>query len=84
VNPSDPAGPAAFAPQDGGPGQPLEAWDGDTVTWNNTTGDHHWPWPTDANYQPLNVVRYLSTLRGALHIGVQSGPLSGVGTGLSR
>ncbi len=55
VNASDPAGPAAFSPQDGGPGQPLEAWDGDTVTWNNTTGDHHWPWPTDANYQPLSV-----------------------------
>ena len=36
VNPSDPAGPAAFAPQDGGPGQPLEAWDGDTV-WSVDT-----------------------------------------------
>ena len=28
VSPADPAGPAAFAPQDVGPGQPLEAWDG--------------------------------------------------------
>ena len=57
VNPSDPKGPAAFVPQDAGSGQPLEAWDGDTVTWNNTTGTDHQPWPTDANYQPLNVTR---------------------------
>jgi len=57
VNSSDPAGPAAFEPQDAGPGAPLEAWDGDTVTWNNTTGAEHQPWPTDANYQPLTVNR---------------------------
>jgi hypothetical protein len=57
VNPSQPNGAATFEPQDKGPGQPLEAWDGDTVTWNNTTGADHWPWPTDANYQPLNVSR---------------------------
>jgi hypothetical protein len=55
VNPSDPEGPAAFAPQDKDPGQPLQAWDGDLVTWNNTTDAAHWPWPTDANYQPLDV-----------------------------
>jgi hypothetical protein len=55
VNSSDPAGSAQFVPQNAPVGQPLQTWDGDTVTWNNTTGDHHWPWPTDANYQPLNV-----------------------------
>lgn len=57
VDPSHPTGPAQFAPQGERPGQPLEAWDGDTVTWNNTTAAAHWPWPTDANYQPLNVSR---------------------------
>ena len=55
VDPLHPAGPASFAPQGKAPGQSLEAWDGDTVTWNNTTDAAHWPWPTDANYQPLNV-----------------------------
>jgi len=57
VNPSNPAGPAQFEPQGEQPGQPLEVWTGDTVTWNNTTDAAHWPWPTDANYQPLNVQR---------------------------
>jgi hypothetical protein len=50
VNPSNPEGPAAFAPQYEG-----YAWDGDLVTWNNDTEAAHWPWPTDANYQPLDV-----------------------------
>ena len=50
-----PAGPAEFEPQGERSGRPLEAWVGDTVTWNNTTDAAHWPWPTDANYQPLNV-----------------------------
>lgn len=57
VDPANPTGPAAFQPQGAAPGEPLEAWDGDTVTWNNTTGANHWPWPTDANYQPLPVSR---------------------------
>lgn len=57
VNASDPAGPAAFEPQGEGPGWPLEAWIGDNVTWNNTTDAAHWPWPTDANYQPQDVKR---------------------------
>jgi plastocyanin len=55
VNSSHPAGPAEFEPQGERSGRPLEAWVGDTVTWNNTTDAAHWPWPTDANYQPLNV-----------------------------
>ncbi len=55
VDPANPAGPAAFAPQGGSPGQPQATWDGDTVTWNNTTDAAHWPWPTDQNYQPLSV-----------------------------
>jgi hypothetical protein len=31
----------------------LHASDGDLVTWNNTTGDTHQPWPADANFDPL-------------------------------
>ena len=69
VNSSDPAGPAEFEPQGERPGRPLEAWVGDTVTWNNTTDAAHWPWPTEANYQPLNVQRgdlgYMSQINPA-------------------
>jgi hypothetical protein len=35
------------------PGDPLKALATDVVTWNNTTNDDHWPWPTDNNYNPL-------------------------------
>ena len=35
--------------------EPLEANLDDIVSWNNTTKDEHQPWPTDSNYQPLNV-----------------------------
>jgi hypothetical protein len=67
VNPSHPAGPAEFEPQGESPGRPLEAWVGDTVTWNNTTDAAHWPWPTDADYKPLNVqpgdLGYMSACR---------------------
>jgi len=27
----------------------------DLISWNNATKDMHQPWPTDANYQPLQV-----------------------------
>jgi hypothetical protein len=37
--------PGAFRPQ--------QAHEGDIVSWNNTTGDWHQPWPTDKNYVPL-------------------------------
>jgi hypothetical protein len=55
VNPADPKGSASFAPQGGHPGGTQEAWEGDAITWNNTTDAEHWPWPTDANYQPLTL-----------------------------
>ena len=29
----------------------------DLVNWNNTTKNTHQPWPTDANYKPLNVAK---------------------------
>jgi hypothetical protein len=53
MNPANPAGPAAFQPRDAAVGTTLEAWDGDTVTWDNTKGATHQPWPTDANYVPV-------------------------------
>jgi hypothetical protein len=55
VDPSKPDGSAQFVPQNAPVGQPLATWNGDLVTWNNTTDTAHWPWPTDANYQPLTV-----------------------------
>jgi hypothetical protein len=37
------------------PGDPLEAQEGDQVSWDNQTGQPYQPWPTDANYnlQPV-------------------------------
>jgi hypothetical protein len=35
------------------PGSPLAAQVDDLVTWNNTTDQPHWPWPTDQNFKPL-------------------------------
>lgn len=55
VDPSKPGGSAQFVPQNGSPGKPLATWDGDTVTWNNTTDAAHWPWPTNSNYEPQSV-----------------------------
>ena len=48
-------GGAAFVPDLVGtqPGQPLVAQVDDLITWNNTTDQPHWPWPTDANFVPL-------------------------------
>jgi hypothetical protein len=47
--------PAAFQPDLAGskPGDPLKVQDDDIVSWNNTTGDAHWPWQTDSNYVPF-------------------------------
>jgi plastocyanin len=39
----------SFAPPERG------AAAGDRINWNNTTTDSHQPWPTDENYQPLQV-----------------------------
>src|SRR4051794_4042741 len=35
------------------PGDPLQAQVADDVSWNNTTQEPHWPWPANANFQPL-------------------------------
>jgi hypothetical protein len=48
--------PAAFVPDFIGaqPGQPLEGPQvDDIITWNNETGEDHWPWPVDDNGNPL-------------------------------
>jgi hypothetical protein len=34
------------------PGDPLEAQEGDQVSWNNETGQPYQPWPTDQNGNP--------------------------------
>jgi hypothetical protein len=37
------------------PGTPLKVVTGDLVSWNNTTGEEHWPWPVaSANAPPLD------------------------------
>ncbi len=65
------SGGAAFVPdlQGAKPGDPLRAQQDDLVTWNNTTGDSHQPWPTNSSYQPLQVQRtsaeYLSDVVAA-------------------
>lgn len=33
-------------------GDPLQAMQGDLVSWNNTTENVHQPWETDSNYNP--------------------------------
>jgi hypothetical protein len=55
ANPT-PDAPAAFQPDliGSNPGDPLKVQDDDIVTWNNTTGDAHWPWQTDQNYVPFS------------------------------
>jgi hypothetical protein len=49
------AGNPAFVPDliDAQPGTPLVAQVDDLVTWNNTTDQSHWPWPTDSSFNPL-------------------------------
>jgi hypothetical protein len=50
---------AQFLPDlsDAGPDnpKPLTVRQGDLVSWNNTTGDEHWPWlVTDQNAPPVD------------------------------
>lgn len=44
--------PGVFTPDIDGtpPGDPLKVVQGDLVSWNNTTGDEHWPMPDDPSY----------------------------------
>jgi hypothetical protein len=50
-----PGVPAAFVPDLRGSheGTPLTAQVDDIVVWSNTTDRPHWPWPVDANGNPL-------------------------------
>jgi hypothetical protein len=36
------------------PGDPLKAYEDDTVIWKNTTDQRHWPWPADKNFKGLD------------------------------
>ena len=47
------SGEAEFVIDGGQPGQPLEATQGDLVSWYNKTDDSHQLWQTDADYNPL-------------------------------
>ncbi len=41
-------GMVAFEPDGLQPGDPFEVDRGESVTWNNSTNEPHWPWPIDA------------------------------------
>ena len=45
------AGGAKFSPS------AQQAQQDDLVSWNNTTNETHQPWPTDDEYNPLDVAR---------------------------
>ena len=47
------SGEAEFVIDGGQPGQPLEATQGDLVSWYNKTDDPHQLWQTDEDYNPL-------------------------------
>jgi len=34
------------------PGEPLQAENADIISWNNRTGDSHWPWALQSDGQP--------------------------------
>lgn len=48
------SGDAEFVLDGGQPGQPVEATQGDLVSWSNQTNDRHQLWETDENYNPLS------------------------------
>lgn len=33
---------------------PQQAQVSDLLSWNNRTGESHWPWPADANFEPMS------------------------------
>jgi len=37
------------------PGDPLQAQEGDQVSWNNETSQPYQPWPTDSSYKLLAI-----------------------------
>jgi plastocyanin len=63
-------GVAAFVPDfpNSQQGNPLQAMQGDLVSWNNTTDNVHQPWETDPNYNP----KTSSTLSNILPSGQSS------------
>jgi len=55
IVPSPTGGGAAFQPDLHGarPGDPLRTMQDDLVTWNNTTGQTHQPWPATPEWSPF-------------------------------
>jgi hypothetical protein len=51
---SSESGETSFVVDGAAQGQPLEAHQDDTVSWNNQTNDEHQPWQTNPSYQPLD------------------------------
>ena len=33
---------------------PQQAQNADLVSWNNRTGESHWPWPADSSFTPMS------------------------------
>ena len=48
------SGEASFVVDGSTQGQPLDAHQDDTVSWNNQTNDEHQPWQTNSSYEPLD------------------------------
>lgn len=54
ISPASSGSGAVFTPDLLGaqPGDPLQTENEDIVSWNNRTGDSHWPWALQSNGQP--------------------------------
>lgn len=48
------SGEASFVVDGATQGQPLDAHQDDTVSWNNQTNDEHQPWQTNSSYEPYD------------------------------
>jgi hypothetical protein len=72
IVPANSGGGAAFVPDFHGSnaGDPLQAHQDDTVTWDNQTDDDHQPWQTDSNYKPCSQ----SNISAAVSAGQPSDP----------
>jgi hypothetical protein len=54
ISPASSGSGAVFTPDLLGaqPGDPLQTENQDIISWNNRTGDSHWPWALQSNGQP--------------------------------
>lgn len=51
---SSDSGEASFVVDGATQGQPLDAHQDDTVSWNNQTNGEHQPWQTNSSYEPFD------------------------------